>query len=165
MKKIIKALIIFVFLIGLSVSSVFFILEQKKVTKNELKITEENLPKCIDKPANSIELGYPHIGGDVAEFTTNGSEIYITARKFEHGGVMDPPKWLVDVYVGRINELPNWDRERDIITNITSKITFEEGSYGKLKLEPGRYWLWSGGNDILAISCEPNGVSDPKPVQ
>lgn len=166
MKKMIK-IFIAVFAAAICFFLVFLILFFKPahLPNDKIEKNKKNIPSCIDAPAISIELGYPHVGGNVAEFTTNGSDLYVTARKFEHGGVMDPQKWLVDVYVGQINKLPIWDQQRDIVSNTTSKITFEEGEYGKFHLNVGRYWLWSGGNDILIISCDPNGVSDPKPVK
>jgi len=169
MDKAIKIVLV-TLIIGIVVSTYFFLVErlnEEAIGKKAVSpVNNENiLPPCVGHPVSSIELGWPHVGGAVAEFTTNGSEIYITARRFQHSGVLDPKKWIVDVYVGKINKLPTWDQQRDIITNATSKITFDEGFYGKLKLEAGRYWLWTGGDDILVISCDPNGLSDPKPVK
>jgi len=121
-------------------------------------------PPCVDNPASSVELGNPSVGGLTAEFTTNGSDMYITARKFDHSGILSPDRWMASVYVGLIDKLPSWDSQRYVITNVSQKISYSEGNWGNLKLDPGRYWLWAGGSDNIIISCDPNGVSDPKPV-
>jgi hypothetical protein len=69
-------------------------------------------------------------------------------------------------YVGVSTELPVWDKQRSTISNVYQEVTALEKGYAALTLPAGRYWLWSSaGGDIVVYSCDPNGVSDPKPVR
>ena len=122
----------------------------------------ETLP-C--EPKSQVELGSPYTGGETAEFSTSGSDLYLIARHFHHGGILDLKKYTTGVYVGLLEKKPIWDTQRNIISNISMEINFSEGYYGTLTLPAGRYWLWSGSGDIVIYSCEEGGVSDPKPVR
>jgi hypothetical protein len=120
---------------------------------------------CNGNPASQVELGYPHIGGSTAEFTTSGNEIYVIARRYEHG-ILLPSRGGTGIYVGVYTALPVHDSRRSTISNVYQETTALEKDYGKLTLPAGRYWLWSSaGGDIVIYSCDPNGVSDPKPVK
>ena len=126
--------------------------------------TTQLLP-CDGNPASQVELGYPHIGGLTAEFTTSGGEIYVVARRYEHG-ILLPNRGGTGIYVGVSTELPVWDKQRSTISNVYQEVTALEKGYAALTLPAGRYWLWSSaGGDIVVYSCDPNGVSDPKPVK
>ncbi|HOI97924.1 MAG TPA: hypothetical protein PLA19_05500 [Candidatus Pacearchaeota archaeon] len=127
--------------------------------------TTQLLP-CNGVPASQAELGYPYIVNDkTAEFTTSGGEIYVVARSYEHG-ILLPSRGGTGIYVGISTELPVWDKQRSTISNVYQGVTALEKDYGTLTLPAGRYWLWSSaGGDIVVYSCQPDGVSDPKPVR
>lgn len=115
--------------------------------------------------ATIIELGNPYVGKEVSEFTTNGGTFYVKSQKFDHAGIMTPEQYNETIYIGEINKLPIWDHQKGIVVNAAQKINFKEGNYGEIRTSSGRYWLWSGGGDVILVSCDPNGVSDPKPVK
>jgi len=122
-------------------------------------------PPCVDNPASSVELGSPYRTNPTAEFTTSGGTIYVTARRFDHGGLFGSFRGSTAINVGDVAMPPTYNERSGIISNTVEAISVTEGAYGELKLPAGRYWLWSStGTDILLISCDPNGVSDPKPV-
>jgi len=125
---------------------------------------EQQMP-CGGNPASFVELGSPYLTKSTAEFTTVGGEIYIIARRYEHG-ILLPERGGSGIYVGLLNQLPFWDKQTSKITNVYKEITIKEKDYGTLTLPAGRYWLWSSsGGDIVIYSCEEGGVSDPKPVR
>jgi len=120
---------------------------------------------CNGNPASSVELGFPIMGGRFAEFNADG-EVFVTARKFEHGGLLEREQGSTVIHIGSIANPPSLDSQRGIVYNAIDNLSVREGDYGKITLPSGRYWLWSGiGSDILVVSCNSNGVSDPKPVR
>ena len=64
---------------------------------------EQRMP-CGGNPAGFVELGSPYEGGKIAEFTTSGNEIYITARKFEHAGIFGSFRGSTAINVGDIDK-------------------------------------------------------------
>jgi hypothetical protein len=122
-------------------------------------------PPCTGASISQVELGNPLPGySPPAEFTTSGSEIYITARRFEHQIQSLMGKGVTAIYVGNVATPPTYDVQRNVITNIYKKISVNEGTFGTMSLPQGRYWLWSSsGGDILIVSCLPNEVSNAKP--
>jgi len=124
----------------------------------------ETLP-C--EPKSQVELGSPYqMNGQVAEFTTNGEGLYITARRFPHSGFSGSSPGSTAIFMGDSSALPEYDSQRDITTNTVKTISLSETKYAEFELPAGRYWLWSSaGGDIVVYSCDPNGVSDPKPVR
>jgi len=116
------------------------------------------------KAASAIELGSPVVGGPTAEFTTSGGPIYVISRRFKHGGILTPNRYFETIHVGFANVPPIWRRQDGTVANEVKKASFYEGNYGKLDLEPGRYWLWSGGGDVAIYSCEAGVISDPLPT-
>jgi hypothetical protein len=127
-------------------------------------IPPSTLP-CGEASASTAELGSPYRGGPTAEFTTSGGTIFVTARRFEHGGVLDPQQGVTAIYVGRSATRPSWDQQRNTVSNSIATLTVREGDYGKVSVSSGRYWLWtSTGGDILIVSCRRDGVSDPHPA-
>jgi hypothetical protein len=143
----------------------FLFILSRTVPPAEPMPTEQQMP-CGGNPASFVELGSPYEGGKIAEFTTSGNEIYITARKFEHAGIFGSFRGSTAINVGDIDILPTYNEKQNIITNATKIISIKEKDYGALTLPAGRYWLWSSsGGDIVIYSCEEGGVSDPKPVR
>ena len=125
---------------------------------------KEQLMPCGGNPADFVELGSPYLTNPVAEFTTSGGEIYIIARRYEHG-ILLPSRRVTAIYVGHYDTPPTWDSPKNTVNNTYKEISVWEKDYGALTLPAGRYWLWSSsGGDIVIYSCEEGGVSDPKPV-
>ena len=118
------------------------------------------------EPKSQVELGSPYqINGQVAEFTTSGEKLYITARRFPHSGFSGSSPGSTAIFMGDSSALPEYDSQRDITTNTIKTISLSETKYAEFELPAGRYWLWSSsGGDIVIYSCEEGGVSDPKPV-
>lgn len=126
---------------------------------------KEQLMPCGGNPASFVELGSPYLTNPTAEFTTAGGEIYVIARRYEHG-ILLPNRRTTAVYIGHYNNPPVWDSPKNTVSNTYEKITVWEKDYGTLILPAGRYWLWSSsGGDVVVYSCEAGGVSDPKPVR
>ena len=126
--------------------------------------TEQQMP-CGGNPASFVELGSPYLTKSTAEFTTNGGEIYVIARRYEHG-ILLPERRATAIYIGHYNIPPAWDSPKNIVSNVYKKTSVWEKDYGTLTLPAGRYWLWSSsGRDVVVYSCEEGGVSDPKPVR
>ncbi len=124
---------------------------------------EQQMP-CGGNPASFVELGSPYLTKSTAEFTTVGGEIYIIARRYEHG-ILLPERRATAIYIGHYNIPPTWDSPKNIVSNVYKETSVWEKDYGTLTLPAGRYWLWSSsGGDIVIYSCEEGGVSDPKPV-
>lgn len=149
---------------GLSALLGFLVREDVKMITNKPGL--KTLP-C--NPASQVELGYPSLlGHKIAEFTTTGGSIYIKPRQYDStGGFELPHSRTTGIVVGLAANPPVIDDQRNIVTNTLEKIEFNNGDYGELKLEAGRYWLGSSGEgyDIVLYGCDLNGVSDPIPVK
>ncbi len=120
------------------------------------------------EPASQAELGSPSLmNRKTAEFTTSGGAVYIKPRQFVVGGGFYVPSKTTTVIIGQASMPPTYDEQKSIITNISKEIRFNNNDYGQIDLNAGRYWLWvtGAGRDIVLYSCDPNGVSDPKPVR
>ena len=114
----------------------------------------DELPPC-GTSATQVPLGSPYRGSHpVAYFTTDGSDVYISARKFSHGGALDPKTGVTGIWIGDATTPPTYDEQRSIISNTKLNFYVEEGKHKKAQLPAGRYWLWtSPGGDIVAESC------------
>jgi hypothetical protein len=132
------------------------------VTPNATK--NDVAARACTQPAVSADLGYPDKGGRTAEFTTNGDPFYITAGRFEHGGIFDPEVHLANVYVGRADSPPTYDQRRDTLTNVYETRLVREGTLSEMRLPAGRYWLASGYAGITLDACATSAITDPKPV-
>jgi len=122
------------------------------------------------EPASQVELGSPSpylMNRKTAEFTTSGGAVYIKPRQFAVGGGYFVSSHTTTIFVGRAATPPVFDDRRGTIINVSKEIQFNNGNYGQLNLEPGQYWILINGDgyDIVLYSCDPNGVSDPKPVR
>ncbi len=77
---------------------------------NQLKeiVTAPPAPMGLDtlpcEPKSQVELGSPYTGGETAEFSTNGSDLYFIARYFHHGGILDLKKYTAGIYVGSLEK-------------------------------------------------------------
>lgn len=111
------------------------------------------------------ELGSPYLGGPTAEFTAKEGTLYVTARRFEHGGPFDPAKGSTAIYMGPADRPPAWDQQRNVVANTALQLHVEESDFTHFELPVGRYWLWSSnGGDVVVVSCSEGGVSDAKRV-
>jgi len=153
----IAAWIVFSFYLAPKLSEKFFSLF------SPTKTIQTQLPPCRESPSSAVNLGSPYrLSSLPAEFTTTGGEIFITARRFEHGGIFDPEKGITAIYIGHAETPPSWDRQRNVVSNTLEELYINEGEYAKVTLPAGRYWLWTTtGGDIQLISCRPNALTDP----
>ncbi|MGI9079224.1 MAG: hypothetical protein ACR2GF_00100 [Acidimicrobiales bacterium] len=122
-------------------------------------------PPCGDG-ASRVELGHPAPGGPTARFTTQGGPLYVAAGGFEHGGYFDPApgNGRTVAYVGRDEQPPTYDEQRNIVTNKLVELPVRENRFTNFDLPPGRYWLWTSGVDVLVVSCSEGALTDPVPV-
>ncbi len=131
--------------------------------------SENGLQSLPCEPASSVEL----TGNlDESDFITNGSDLYLYIKKdcnastFPDGfNAFINPK--VSVYIGNFEIPPIYDSAKGTIINATKKMIIDKGKYSTIfQLSPGSYWLrLSADCKAILYSCDPNGVSDPKPVR
>ena len=126
-------------------------------------------PPCGGAPGSSLDLGIPTISetsDGLAEFTTSGKTLYITASGFLKGLFdFDGVPRLARIYVGDMATLPAANQQTGQISNVRYQVDVVEGSYSTITLPAGRYWMWSSSMSakIRLQSCDPHGVSDPVP--
>ena len=156
--------IIIIAIIGIAIAMFMMLKELKGVVTSWSPSGLDALP-C--EPKSQVELGSPYrINGQVAEFTTSGGKLYITAKRFPHSGFSGSWDQITTLNFGVTDNLPEVDMQRGIITNTVRSTYLAEKKYVEVEFPPGKYWLLSGvGGDIVVYSCEEGGVSDPKPVR
>lgn len=96
------------------------------------------VPPCGDGHAH-VELGNPKWGGPTAEFTTTGGPLYVTARRFEHGGPVDPAVGATLMFVGPVDRPPTFDEQRTAVTNASTELTVREKQFAAFEPSAGRY--------------------------
>ncbi len=120
--------------------------------------------------ATQIALGSPYRGKDnpVSYFTTDGSDILLSARHFEHGGYFDPKTGRTGIWIGDAAAPPSYNEQSGEVANTKVELSVQEGKHKIAKLPAGRHWLWtSTGGDIVVASCgqisgqQPNGTAAP----
>jgi hypothetical protein len=117
---------------------------------------------CV-QPASTASLGNPISGSPPAEFTTDGSPIWLTATGFSHGGFFDPKVGSTAIYIGPIDKPPTYDRQRSTISNTQYEFDLTEDQPSKVQLQPGRYWLLESNGPALTIDgCTPTAVTEAK---
>lgn len=105
-------------------------------------------------------LGSPYRTGPVARFVAAGGPVAVTARRFEHGGVLDPPRGRTQVWVGDGEADPVFDEASGAVRGGVASVSVAEGSWVQLDLTPGEHWLWSStGGDVQLASCSATGVT------
>lgn len=121
-----------------------------------------HLPEPADeRPAcgtnvTQIALGSPYDGqtNRTAYFATDGSDLYVSARHFEHGGYLDPKIGVTRISIGDAAATPIFNEQTGQVENTKLELTVHEGKHKKAQLPAGRYWLWSStGGDIVMESC------------
>ncbi len=119
---------------------------------------------CPDGAA--VKLGTPDRPGPQALFSTAGGEVWVTARRFEHGGIFDSEVGGTAVYIGTEAEPLTYDLQSGQVGNVVVVQTrVVEGTWSAVELPEGRYRLWlSSGGDVSVRSCQPDGVAGPQPV-
>ncbi len=122
---------------------------------------------CEPDVGTALELGDPlRISGRYATFTTDGSGVWVTARVYQHGGVLDPDVGRGGVYVGSASSPPTFDQQTGVVGNLVAESIITEGSWTMMDLPAGDYWLWTtSGSDVVVESCRSGGVSNPEPVR
>ena len=114
-------------------------------------------PPCVDDPAASAEMGSPS-PMEPAWFRTDGSALYLQARSFEHGGVLDPAVGQTAIYIGPASMRP-LAQANGYVRGATHSLSLREGTYGTVTLPPGDYWLTSSqGGDLFVIGCRQSAV-------
>lgn len=120
-------------------------------------------PPCVDAPVAQVDLGSPYRakGAEArALFETDGSPVYFTARKFSHGGVLDPPQGVTAVYIGPTASTPTVERESGEVSGTEVTLTIKEGDWQAASLPAGSYWvLTSTGGDLVVVGCSPGAVA------
>jgi hypothetical protein len=112
-----------------------------------------------------VELGSPYLGGPTAEFSAKGGVLFLTARRFQHGGPFDAANGSTAIYMGPADHPPEWDQQRNLVSNTTLQVHVEEREFTHFELPAGRYWLWSSnGGDVVVVSCTEGGLSSAKRV-
>ncbi|MBN2176044.1 MAG: hypothetical protein JW722_00105 [Demequinaceae bacterium] len=128
-------------------------------------VTAPNDP-CRPGEGVTAELGDPlRVSGRYATFTTDGSGIWVTARKYLEGGVLDPKEGRGEVWVGPASSLPTYDEQTGgVLGDVFAESRTYEGQWTFLALPPGDYWLMTGwGFDVVIQSCQPGGISNAIP--
>lgn len=131
------------------------------------QVTSSATSPCQQGSGTALELGDPLRASDrYATFTTDGSGVWVTARVFQHGGVLDSDVGRGGVYVGLASSPPTYDQQTGRVGNLVAESTITEGSWTLMDLPQGDYWLWStSGSDVVIESCQSGGVSNPGPVR
>ncbi len=118
---------------------------------------------CPD--GTTLNLDDPYRTGPQALFSTGGDEVWVTARSFSHGGIFDPEVGRTAVYIGTEANPLTYDQQSGQVANVVVQTSVEEGTWSAVELPKGRYRLWSTtGGDVWVRSCQPDGVTDPRPV-
>jgi hypothetical protein len=128
--------------------------------------SKSSQPPCT--PGFIAELGRPvsSRAPAAARFTTAGGTIYVMARDFDHGGVLDISPGSTAVYVGEADTPPTYDDRRDTVSPILVQTSVAENGYAALDLPAGRYWLLTSNTaDIVAVSCAAGVIQDVQPQQ
>lgn len=99
---------------------------------------------CPEGAGEDHELGNPDRGGRYATFeVTRESDLWVTARRFEHGGPFDPETGRTAIYIGDVGRPPTYDEQRSRVENTTFDTQVVEGTWSRLPLPTGTYWLWT----------------------
>lgn len=139
--------------------------------KNSIKTYEEQKKDIFlpCEPANYVDLGSPYLYYGIktpgAEFTTDGSDIYIAAHHIG-GTSLDTAFNSTIIYIGNASDFSESEFRHEIEkSDLAKKIIIDQKYNERLSLPSGRYRLWvTYGNNVVVYSCEEGGVSDPKPV-
>lgn len=122
-------------------------------------IPPEQLP-CDPPISQANNLRAPR-GEPPAEFTTDGSGLYVTVSGFEHGLPFDPNVGSSAIYIGEVETTPTYDRQTDVVTHTLLQLSTEENQPAELELPAGRYWLWaSNAPDLRLWGCSEGSVTD-----
>jgi len=125
---------------------------------------EQSALPCVPA-AVSIPIGQSNPPERPATFRTDGAPIYLSANGFLHDQAFDPKVGLTAIYFGAATELPTYDAQRNIVTNLRKEVTVREGSHLRVDLPRGDYWLWSSKGVFITLeSCSKNGITDVTPA-
>lgn len=125
-------------------------------------------PATVPEPCPegvTLDLGRPLRGQQWAEFDAAGGEVFVTVRRFEKGGVLDPEVGRSAVFVGPAAQAPRYDEQSGRVSGALDRTSVVEGTWSALDVPPGRYWLWAtNGSDVAVRSCAAGGLSGAAPV-
>jgi hypothetical protein len=121
---------------------------------------------CPPGTGITFELGDPlRVSGRYATFSTDGGGVWVTAREYLQGGVLDPAEGRGEVWVGPTSSLPTYDEQTGgVLGDIVAESHTYEGWWTFLDLPRGDYWMMTGwGFDVVIQSCHSGGISDVVP--
>lgn len=130
---------------------------------------EQHPAEQIVLPCNpattSISIGQSSPPDRLATFRTDGNPIYISVSGFLHDQGFDPKIGSTAIYLGPATELPTYDAQRNIVTNLQTQVTAREGSNVRVDLPAGDYWLWSSNHVSITLeSCIKDGITNVTPA-
>ena len=121
-------------------------------------------PACADDPSSEVELGSPYRANGARArtfFRTDGSTVYFMARRFAHGGALDPSQGVTALYLGPTTSTPSVEHGTGVVSGATVTLTVREGQWVAATLDAGSYWILSStGGDLVAIGCSPSAVTN-----
>ena len=123
----------------------YFAMKDSVEMREEQKENKETSSLC--EPANTIELGSPYLYYGIetpgAEFTTDGSAIYISAQHVG-GTSLDTTFNPITIYVGSVSDFSENEPRHDIENSgLIRKIIIDQKYSKEMLLLPGRYRLWA----------------------
>lgn len=147
MKRIVKrgllvvTVIVSIFVVAVLVFS-FVVLNDIRKSFTE----DGSAPPIVEPPcgneAQTIALSGARRGQEVAYFSTDGSDIYITAKEFEDHFLLSNTRTTA-IYIGEHDKLPEYDEQSSAVSNTIANLHVKENEYTKGQLPGGRYWLWT----------------------
>lgn len=119
---------------------------------------------CKNSEATTLELGNPDLlSRRYAEFSTSGTVVWVTARGYSEGGLMETDRTRIEL--GWASEPPNYDPQSGATVNSLVDVSAQEGLWTPMELEAGDYWLWSSnGGEVTIQACTADAIFDPVPA-
>lgn len=129
-------------------------------------------PPCGEQGVSRADLGRPSFNtlrryenpATYAEFTAKRGPLYLTATGFtQEGG----PDLLNETGVLVGTDFPKRGIGLDSRITNAEHVVYQlvEDDFKEIEVEPGRYWLLTSKDaNIAIVSCQEDGVTDPKPV-
>ncbi|MEX2553650.1 MAG: hypothetical protein WD627_11700 [Actinomycetota bacterium] len=129
-------------------------------------------PPCGDQGVSRVDLGSPSFDTlrryedptTYAEFAAKGGPLYVIATGFKQGSDDQPILNQTSVLIGHRSPKRGIETSNRV-TNYSYWVDLVENDFHELEVSAGRYWLLTSKEaNIAVISCQADGVSDPKPV-
>jgi len=122
-----------------------------------------SVTRACDHPVVSAPLGRSSSFGQPAEFSTDGSTIYLTGSGYAHGGLLDSDKGSTAVSFGRIETPLTFGYDGFVLHDVVKDVVVREGELSAVDLPPGRYWAVDSDRDEITVDgCMSGAVTDAK---